>query len=199
MTDLNGRWLLALHEVVGRAAHEVKDALNGVALNLEVLRSRLSSGKGDPASHSSFASAASEQFETLTTRTEALLDLARPPKGNGPADVAVTLKQLAVLLVPAAKADRMTLTVEGYDVSMPTSASCTAVRLALASGLLALIKEGGVGGCRLAAGSETVVRFSHESARIGDLDPALASALGTENIRVSRSDKDLLIAFPGNT
>jgi hypothetical protein len=199
VTDLNGLWLGALQQVVGLAAHEVKDALNGVALNLEVLRSRLGAGKGDPASHSSFATAASEQFETLTTRTESLLFLARPPKSHDSADVAVTLKHLAILLVPAAKADRITLTVEGYDVSVSTPATFTAVRLALASGLLALIKEGGVGSCQLVTGSETVVRFSHESARIGDLDPALASALGTENIRVSRSGKDLLIAFPGNT
>jgi len=136
--DIDALWAATLPQVIGRAAHELKDALNGVTLNLEVLRSRSASGKGDAKSLESFAKAASDQLETLTARTEAVLFLARPQKGA--ADVAMTLKRLAVLLVPAAKADRITLTVEGYDVSMPTAAGPVAVQLALASGLLALIK-----------------------------------------------------------
>ena len=203
MTELNGLWAEALQQVIGLAAHEVKDALNGVSLNLEVMRSRVAAGRGDANSLESFATAASDQLETLTARIEAVLFLSRPHRGDAPADVAITLKQLAVLLVPAAKADGMKLEVEGYDVAVPTSAPPMAVRLVLASGLLALIKEGGVARCRLhpaTAGAETVVRFSHESAAVGDLDPALASALGKgTNIRVRRSDNDLQLVFPGNT
>jgi hypothetical protein len=206
VTEFDGLWGKALQQVIGLAAHEVKDALNGVSLNLEVLRSRLSAGRGDANSLESFATAASDQLETLTARIEAVLFLSRPHRGDAPADVAITLKQLAVLLVPAARADGMKLQVEGYDVAVPTSAPPTAVRLVLASGLLALIKEGGAGGvayCKLqtdAVRAETVVRFSHESAAVGDLDPALASALGKgTNIRVRRSDNDLQLVFPGNT
>ena len=198
MTDLDGRWRAVLEQVVALAAHEVKDALNGVGINLQVISSRLAAGKVDVASYAAFASAATDQFEVLTARTEALLFLMRPHKG-GPVDVAATLKSLAAVLVPAAKADGKQLQVEGYATSVPTAASAPSTRLALASGLLGLIKEGGVGRCSLESGPETVVRFSHESAAVGDFDPALASALGTESIRVRRSGKDLHVVFPGNT
>ena len=196
--DIDSLWAATLQQVVGQAAHEVKDAMNGVSLNLEVLRSRLSAGK-DAKSLEPFASAAAQQFETLAARTEAILYLARPPRSDARADLGVTLKHLAVLLVPAAKADGITLAIEGYHTSTPTPTSPLAVRLALAAGLLALIKEGGVGRCTLEAGSETVVRFSHESADVGDLDLGVASALGNENIRITRSDNDLQMVFPGNT
>ena len=38
--DIDTLWLRTLEEVVNRAAHEVKDSLNGVSLNVEVVRSR---------------------------------------------------------------------------------------------------------------------------------------------------------------
>jgi hypothetical protein len=173
----------------------VKDSLNGVSLNLEVIRSRSSRMPGGPdASLAAFATAASEQLELLSLRAEAVLFLARPARD--PADVAVTLKHLAALLIPATKADGGRLTVEGHQRSAPTTASAQGTRLALAGGLLALIKEGG-GSCRLETGGETVVRFSHESAATCTLDKAIASAIVKHRIRTERSDSDLILRFPG--
>src|SRR5437762_998561 len=40
-------WLAVQQEICGRAAHEIKGALNGVSVNLEVVRSR--AGQGKPA------------------------------------------------------------------------------------------------------------------------------------------------------
>lgn len=202
MTDLDRLWLATLHEVVGRAAHEVKDALNGVSLNLEVIRSRSERPGVDSQSLSSFATSAAEQLELLSARTESLLFLTRPHRAAaGPADVAVTLKHMATLLVPATKADGGSLEVEGYQRLAPTAAPAQAVRLALAAGLLALTKEGGSSRCRMESGSETsetVVRFSHESASTCSLDPAVALAIATHQIRTERSGNDLAIVFPGS-
>jgi hypothetical protein len=200
VTELESLWLDALQAVVGRAAHEVKDALNGVSLNVEVIRSR--GAKGAKAAGSAdlggFAAAAADQLEKLSARTEALLFLTRAPKDDAaPTDLAVTLKHLATLLVPAAKSDGGSLEVEGHDVSIETAVPAHASRLALASGLLALIKEGGAGRCRLASKGQIVVRFSHESAARCSLDPAVASAIGQHHIRTSRSGSDLLLEFPG--
>jgi hypothetical protein len=151
--------------------------------------------------------AASDQFELLSARTESILFLARPPKmgnsGNpeptsaGSADVALTLKHLATLFVPAIRADGGFLDAEGYEMPAPTTAPAPAVRLALATGLLLLARAGGPGRCRLETGSETVVRFSHESAVTGSLDPAITKVLADHRIRIQESGSELAIVFPG--
>jgi signal transduction histidine kinase len=202
--DIDLLWLQTLQDVVQKAAHEVKDALNGVSLNLEVIRSRSERGNADWGGMSGFATSAAEQFELLSERTEALLFLSRPQRANGAVDVAITLKHLASLLVPAAKSDGGFLAVEGPQSSVPTSASTAATRLALAAGLLALTKEGepgraSGGRCRLESGDEIVVRFSHEPAGTCSLDPAVASALAEHSIHSKRSGSDLILVFPGHS
>src|SRR5688572_21396797 len=98
-TDLDSLWLLTVEEVMSKAAHEVKDTLNGVTVNLEVIRSRSArqeegrTGRNaDSKSVSVFAHAAAEQLEVLSTRLESVLFLARPPRGE--ADVAIALRHL---------------------------------------------------------------------------------------------------------
>lgn len=209
--DLPGQWLAALQEVADRAAHEVKDSLNGVALNLEVIRSRsghdagsgVGRGGGGAASGAGaaalapFATAASGQLEVLTERAEALLFLTRTPR-SGATDVAVTLKHLAALLVPVARAEGGELKVEGLDRSAQTVAPALAVRLALTAGLLLLVRARGRGSCRLEAGTATLVRFSHESAGTCELEPATAALIAEHDIKTERPDGgDLLLSFPG--
>ena len=198
MTDLDTLWLATLQEIVARAAHEVKDALNGVHLNLEALRSRSGRAGASMTDLAGFATSAADQMESLSARTESLLFLTRAHStASGPADVAVTLKHLATLLVPATHADGGTLEVEGYQRLAPTAAPAQATRLALAAALLGLTRAGGASQCRLDEGAETVVRFSHESAGTWSLDPAVARAVAKHQIRTERSGPDLLIVFPG--
>jgi hypothetical protein len=212
VTDLDTLWLATLHEVVGRAAHDVKDALNGVHLNLEAIRSRSARlaevGEAVPgakvADVSRFAASAADQLESVTSRTEALLFLVRPHRDGGtPADVALTLKHLATLLVPATRSDGGLLTVEGQDRPAATSAPAQATRLALAAAMLILARQSGASRCQLQPAdpgestSGTVVRFSHESADACSIEPALATALAEHHIRTQRSGSDLLMVFPG--
>lgn len=203
---LPGQWLAALQEMADRAAHEVKDSLNGVALNLEVIRSRSAreAGTGGSAAGSveaqalaPFAAAAAGQCDALTERAEALLFLTRTPR-SGATDVAITLKHVAALLVPAARADGGELKVEGLDRPAQTTAPAIAVRLALAAGVLALVRNRGRGICRLEAGPAAVVRFSHESAGTCELEPATAAVIAEHDIKTERPDgRDLLLSFPG--
>jgi signal transduction histidine kinase len=203
MSDLVERlWLRTLQKVVDLAAHEIKDSLNGVALNLEVVRSR-SQKEGGSTALAPFAEAASSQLETLSERTEALLFLARPRRKGSQSDVAQTLRHLATLLVPAAKADGGRLEVSGWEQPAPTAAGAEAIRLALAAGLLGLIEMGGTGRCSLDNSTGAVVRFSHESADACSLDSAIAASLADENIVIQRVDRggksrDLLMVFPGS-
>lgn len=198
MTDLEARWLLALQQVADRAAHEIKDALNGVALNVEVVRSR--SGRADAAVSgvAPFANAAADQLETLGRRVEALLFLARPARE--PADVGLTVRHLGELLVPAAKADGGQLEVVVERQGTTTAAGGTATRLALATMMLAVAAKGR-GRVVLEESSEpgAVVRFSHESAGACSFDPAIAALVAGHGIRSDRSGPDLTLVFPGNS
>ena len=195
--NLDGLWLATLEQVINRGAHEVKDVLNGVSLNLEVIRSRATNPNARLDGLDLFAMTAAEQLELLSARTEAVLFLARPARE--PADVAVTLKHLAALLVPATKADGGSLNVDGYWTSAPTRAPAQATRLALASALLALTKEGGASRCKLETGPEIVVRFSHESAGIRSIDAAIVSTITEQGIRHTRSGNDLLLVFQASS
>lgn len=199
-------WLDVLQQVAGRSAHEIKGALNGVALSLEVVRSRTAGGrKGDVAD---FAVAAADHLELLTARVEALMYLARDQKPPAPSDVGIILRHLAALLEPAAKADGGALTVEGLGAaeSALTSAPALSARLALATGLLALIKEGGAGSCKLETvnepvtgafkGAGPVVRFSHQSARACSLGPVVTSTIAADGIRAQEKDGELTLVFP---
>jgi hypothetical protein len=105
------------------------------------------------------------------------------------------LKHLAALMVPAAKADGGSLSIEGDWRSAPTAAPAQATRLALASALLAFTKQGGSSRCTLESSAEPVVRFSHESADTRNMDPAVVSAVSEQGIRQLRSGSDLLLVF----
>lgn len=196
MTELQARWQGVLQEVVDRAAHEVRDALNGVAVNLEVVRSRSAAGMASAAAVAPFAEAAADQLETLGGRIESFLFLSRPPRP--PTDIALTVRHLGQLLVPATRADGGTLSIEGAKTPALTSTDAVAVRLALASGLLLVTEPGKAGRCVLEADADTVVRFSHEPAGARTLDPVTAALLAGQSIRVERSAEDLILVFPGN-
>lgn len=194
---LDELWLSVVQGIVDLAAHEIKDVLNGVTLNLEVIRSRSSDPEREAPVVAPFATAASAQLEILTARTEALLFIARPARE--PADVAVVVRHLAALLVPAARADGGVLSVDGVNHIAPTGAPTRATRLALASALLDLTKLGGSASCTLerqASASETVVRFSHESAVALTMNPEIADAISVFSIKAVKSASDLTLAFP---
>jgi len=191
-------WLDLLQQVAARSAHEVKGALNGVALSLEVVRSRSAAGK--TADVADFAASAADHLDRVTAQVEALLYFAREAKPPAPADVNMILRHLTALLQPAAQSDGGSLTVEGLRESALTSAPAAATRLALAAGLLAYIKEGASATCRLQGGEgvEPVVRFSHQSASVptSSLGPVVTQTIAADGIRVQQSDGELILAFP---
>ena len=64
--DAGVLWLAALQRALDRAAHDVKDALNGVSVNLEVVRSRASRADAAASAVAPFADAAAHQLDRLT-------------------------------------------------------------------------------------------------------------------------------------
>jgi hypothetical protein len=144
--DVHALWLATQQAIVSRVALEYKNTLNGVALNLEVVRSRLArAAAGGPEARGpavdAFAETASGEFERLSVQSLALLGLMRPV--GDPADVKTIASQLAVIFALAAGRDGGRLTVDGTDDGgTRTTSSGATVRLVVAQAMLAALEDG---------------------------------------------------------
>lgn len=143
-------WIDALEAVAGRAAHELRNALNGAAVNLEVVRSRSLRPGSTGEQVSAFAQSASTQLDQAAASFEALVSLVRPPRA--PADVGRLLGEALALLRATAPPGAGALEAPPPGQWL-TSANPSIVRLVLTR----LVLDG------VAAG-----RFRSTAERIGD-------------------------------
>lgn len=133
--DARVLWLAMVQRLMGRAAHDVKDSLNGVAVNLEVIRSRAAREGAPATSVAQFADAAGQQLVRLTSLLDALLAVARSERE--PVDVGMALRRVATLCAASSSAEDAKVVVD----DLPTDDATTrlpgeVVRLALAAPLL---------------------------------------------------------------
>jgi signal transduction histidine kinase len=205
-TSVDALWLATLNQIAGRAAHELKGALNGVAVNIEVVRSRAEKPDAAASAVRMFANAAAEQLDSVIVMSEALLLLSRP--GRSPVDVGRLVRSMGSLLIPAARADGRELQIEGTleDVGS-TSADANVARAVVGCALLAAVD----------AASRVVVRDASSDRRssesgsgVGALRIELAEgasaapALGAdiiaaadaEGIRIAAEPSAIFISFP---
>jgi hypothetical protein len=138
---LAGLWLSALERLLARAAHEVNGALNGLSVNLEVVRLKARPG-ADAGAVARFADVAAGELGATMRLVGALVALARAPRDDGAAgttnaDVADALRQAAALVAPVVAHERVLVEIEGAGEPAPTGADRRAVRLAVVEALLA--------------------------------------------------------------
>ena len=169
-------WLTALEGVGEGAAHELKNALNGVSVNLSVVESRLRR-QGAPEAITRFAEAAASQLELLTAQVEALLTLVRPPRGA--LEVGALARQLVVL---SGRSDRGE---SPFLLRVPAAGAAeTAVDAAVARTLVAAVlgpalAHPGPGECAVEPLEGGAVRVTVRGAGVGGgALAALAAAYG---------------------
>jgi signal transduction histidine kinase len=189
-------WLDTLERICGRTSHELKGALNGVAVNLEVVRSRAEKPDAAAAAVSKFASAAVGQLESVITLTEALLSLVRP--AADPVYIAVIVKHIETLIAPAARADGKTVEVEGHFEDLgTTSARGNAVRLAVGASMLAAVDAAPRVRCTAVEGAaRPTVRFDVDGASSFVVDAAVVHATGDAGISIQAGSDAISITFP---
>jgi hypothetical protein len=194
--ELEALWLDALQQVAAKAAHEIKGALNGVCVNLEVVRSRAAQAAAPASGVVRFADAASDQLNELIAMNEALLALTRRPRDV--VDVLTTAGHLAALLGPAARSDGGALRLAGAPSSGggATSAPAVAVRLVLASAMLRALEKRTATTCRVDDGDGMVIRVECADGSALELDPQVAEAAAGVGIRVESGPDGLSLAFP---
>jgi signal transduction histidine kinase len=112
-------WLRALQSLAARVAHEIRNPLNAVAVNLEVVRSRCERGRVEPQAVLPFATAAAGELERVSRLVDALLALSRPARS----DLAVLAGPVITLYDALASAD-------GGSVGMDLSEGATGIDIA---------------------------------------------------------------------
>jgi signal transduction histidine kinase len=182
-------WLATLHEIAQRAAHEIKNALNGVAVNLEVVRGRLGRPDATAEGAARFANTAGAEFERVSACTEALLSLSRPPRT--PVDVGAELRALRTLLAAGAAGE-----VPGARAAGASCAGGEEVRLALGAALLAACTDRAAPcAAELRATGTVAVRITCD-APPDDFDPEVADVARGAGIGVTVAPDVITLTFP---
>ena len=188
-------WLGTLERVVGRAAHEVKGALNGVGVNLEVVRLRAGRPDAPASAVASFADSAAGQFELLTGMTEALLTLSRPARH--PIELGAILAQYSALLVPAARADGVTLELPARLAdSAPLAVAGDVARMVIGAVLLAAIDGRRDAACTVELAETADVRLATADTAALQLPPEVVVAATDAGVAVRQDGHGLTISFP---
>jgi K+-sensing histidine kinase KdpD len=203
-------WLATLQRSLARASHDVKDALNGVSVNLEVIRGRSARPDAPAAAVAPFAEASAQQLDRVTSLIEAVLALGRPERQ--PADVAITLRRVATVCGASASASDAAVHLDLGDVeSATTRVQGDAVRLALAAPLLELVTNGGARGtragpvhCALGEEDGAIVVTMRAAGRRATMPESVAEALLASGVRWRRGgmgtteagSDDLSLVFP---
>lgn len=193
--DVPALWLETLQRLVERAAHEIKGALNGVALNVEVVRSRSAKAGSAAGAVAPYAAAAQQQLEVLTALTEALLALARPARGR--CDVTLLLGRFVDLATPIARAGGGELRVgplpEVGDAL--TRVAPDTVRLALGAAMLAALDAPARVSVDLRAGDAVVVALRRDGDTPVRMPAEIASVIADAGVRIDEREDGIALTF----
>ena len=191
--ELDALWLSVFTGAADRVAHGLKNLLNGVAVNLEVVRMRTARGGESAAAAATFASTAATEFERVTEAVEALLALARPERE--PVDVATVLGRIAALLGAASDGGRIVVRRVG-DGSTVTGAPASAVRAAVASVLQSVLGEAGEVSCELDASDGILIRVVGGASRASDAVALVGERAARHGVQIRRSGPSIELLFP---
>ncbi len=172
-------------------AHDLRNALNAVAVNLEVVRGRSARG-GEAATIAPFAANAATQFEAAAAAAEALLGFTRPE--SGPADVAAIVGRLGRLLAVRGSA---VLEVTGAGArGALTAASADVVRATVARSVLTALGAGGPAACEITAADRILLRVTGGDASVPSLDPELTAVAAAHDVQIVTRRSLIELTFP---
>jgi signal transduction histidine kinase len=193
-SSLDALWLATLQKLSAHVAHDLKGALNGVSVNLEVVRSRSEKDSTTGADVRRFATNAADQMGIVIRATTSLLSLTRGTRG--PVEVSLVTKQVANLLddMSSPAGGRYQVSVEG-GMSAETGAPLNAARLAVAECLLAA--DSGSQPVTVRVSGLPTPRVQIHPAIAPALSPDAEAALWAAGIQISTDGHGISISLPG--
>ena len=199
--DVSALWLMTLQRAMARASHDVKDALNGVSVNVEVIRSRSARPDVAASAVAPFAEAAAQQLERLANLTESILALSRPART--PVDVGLTLRWIAtVCSALSSTADaNVSITDTGSEAAL-TRVGEDVVRLVLTAPLLDLVSSTDRSRpasnvvCTIGGDDDVVQVVIAAADRRTSMPDGIADVARSAGVRWTEGEQDLSLAFP---
>jgi signal transduction histidine kinase len=183
-------WADALEALANHVAHDFRNALNAVAVNLEVVRARSARG-ADSAAIARFAATAAAQFEVATAGAEALLGFARPEPA--PADVAAIVVRVSRLA--ALRGEGGVRVNDESDGRARTSAPVELVRAAVARSVLAALADGNTISCEIAVHDRIFLRVTG-AAPPPPPDSELVAIALAHGVHIGAREQSLELHFP---
>jgi hypothetical protein len=184
-------WVETLQALADYIAHDLRNALNGVAVNLEVVRGRSARG-AEASAIAPFAATAASQFEVASGATEALLAFARPEPGEP--EVAGITHRLA-RLIGLRSGSRLTVT-DRTDGNARTSAPGDVVRAVVARSVLNALGTSDTIGCETTVGGDIFLRVTGASPVLPTPDPELVAVAAGYGVRFASQGNILEVRFP---
>jgi signal transduction histidine kinase len=184
-------WADTLRSLANVVAHDLRNALNAVAVNLEVVRSRSARG-AEASAITPFAAAATTNFETAAAAVEALLAFVRPEPGR--VDIAAVVTRLARLL--AVRAGAGLQVVDLSDGRAATSASPDFARATVARSVLAAVVAGEGAACEIAVDDGIFLRITGATRVPPPPDSDLVAAALEQGIRITPGERSIELRFP---
>jgi hypothetical protein len=190
--DLSALWVAELGRLTESVLHNLRNGLQGVGVNVEVIRSRAEGGEREirTVDIRNFAANASRQFDEVARRVEALLFLVREPRGS---DVVAVLRALGGILVSS----------EGRGLRIPDSASSARagsdpvlVRLALTHAVLCALAVMTDVAAEVTTGPFVSVTLSGASSEQPALSREVADALRFHHVFCEASPGRITLTFP---
>ena len=183
-------WVGTFQTLASRIAHDLRNALNAVAVNLEVVRGRSARG-ADASAIAPFAATAATQYEAATAAAEALLALARPHSGD--VDVADIVGQLG-RLIGVRSAGSVVLR-DGARGAARTSAPGDVTRAIVARSVLSALDVGDSVACETAVDGGIFLRVT-AALHVPPPDSELVAVASAHGVRFASQGNVLEIQFP---
>lgn len=184
-------WSDTLQSLANVVAHDLRNALNAVAVNLEVVRSRSARG-ADASGIAPFAATAATNFETAASAAEALLAFVRPEPGR--VDVATVVTRLARLL--AVRGGSGLRVSDRSDGRAATTAPPDVARSVVARSVLAAVAEDEGAACEIAVDDGIFLRITGATRVPPPPDSDLVAAALEQGIRITPREGSIEIRFP---
>jgi len=184
-------WATTLQAVANHVAHDFRNALNGVAVNLEVVRGRSARG-AEASTIAPFAATAAAQFETASAAAEAMLAFARAEPGD--ADVSAIAVRLS-RLVALRGASMLTVT-DGASGRARTSVPGEIVRTVVARSVLSALGTGDSVACEITVGDDIFLHVTGASHVPPPPDSELLAVASDYGVRFASRGHTLEVRFP---
>lgn len=188
-------WQDAVHAIGRPLAHEVRNALNGIAVNLEVVRSRAERPDVPASQLARFADAAADQLEALSRLTEGLLALVRPASAGG--ELAGLVEWLATLLKTVARPDGGDVQVTVAGEAATTALEGSELRTVVAALLVAAFDRAATLSCEVTGGDEPALRLARLEGVLPALPDDVRMTVERTGVRLALQPDGWTATFPG--